>query len=570
VQTTTYQLEAGGVGVDQFTVSEYFPAAAGGTATAWGTRYGVYAEPGAGSAGYLYVVDLRKGTAAAPAAAVQMSSGTITGLKLCPTGQALFDNYRFATLSWIVYHAASAGGCASEVSNFVAFQLSMTATSAPLQLQQTISGVTYQVQPVEALYDAFGTITGFLAIGHAPLVGGAAQTGTAVLMQLDANLSSPKLLMTTPGGSTPIKLGGLASSGFDFRSLGISTGGIWLYADGVTLYSINLSSGAWAQLPYTPLPNGDALASRAVFDADGVTAYVSIPNSVAGAYVLQIATGTGTVTATTAPQLDAAAKNGITLVGPTSQNLVYLLSDGSGVRSLAKGSLAAAPANVYAPGATKKIDGPMPPAPQASPVAFIVGDTVYFTVADPTATASTAGQYAKQAYSVTFSGATPGAANPLGGAASVSAVLGAVAPSSIPTTGPIAYAGVIAVTGGNNTPTAGTPAWANGGAPVNNGTLPTAASIGYYGASGMLTNAIGNLTQTNAATGSPLTSPITFIALNPGPLMAGTPAMLGMVGTDATLAQGQDIAIFSSDNSTPFGQESGFSQSYQGPPTKRR
>jgi hypothetical protein len=38
------------------------------------------------------------------------------------------------------------------------------------------------------------------------------------------------------------------------------------------------------------------------------------------------------------------------------------------------------------------------------------------------------------------------------------------------------------------------------------------------------------------------------------------PAMLLLFGTDGTGAAGQDIAIFSSDNSTPFAQISGFDQ----------
>src|SRR5258708_222004 len=98
VTSGTNQLEAGAIGLDLVSVSEYF----GGTA-AWGTRYRVYVEvTPAAPGGLLYALDLRKSSRFQinPAPAQRLSSRIVTGngapLPLCSTPPALFDNYASA------------------------------------------------------------------------------------------------------------------------------------------------------------------------------------------------------------------------------------------------------------------------------------------------------------------------------------------------------------------------------------------------------------------------------------------------------------------------------------------
>jgi len=123
VDTGQFQLEAGGTVLPLATVSEYFPNGAG-SATAWGTRYQVYAKASTNSAGLLFGVDLRKVTGTPAPTPYQLTSGTIQGMQLCSNAPFVFDNYRSASLSWILFHALGADkNCGTADDRFVAVQL---------------------------------------------------------------------------------------------------------------------------------------------------------------------------------------------------------------------------------------------------------------------------------------------------------------------------------------------------------------------------------------------------------------------------------------------------------------
>jgi hypothetical protein len=540
-------MEAAGLGYDFGTFSEYFPASGGGTATSWGTRYQVYADvaPGTGP-GVLYALDLRKPTPLAAPKPAQISSGTVTSMQLCSSpAAALFDNYHAANSSWIVFHALGPdANCGTLDDKFVAVQISMSPTTAPLSLVQGTGSSQLWIEPQEALYDTSGTITGFLAIAHPPVCSAppctVGQPTTAVpLQQLDANFANPKAF------TTPLNGTGLTGAGGEFVSLGVD-GNVWLYVDGNGIYALNWSTGVTSPVIYT-LMTGESVQSRAVFD--GANAYVAI-DSAAGSYVKMINTSTNLVTATQAPD---ATSTQISLVGVTSSNLVYLSQNGSAIKSLAKSTLTLLTPLKTLTAGTQAIDALMGPAGASGlPVAFLVGDTVFFTVADTSATGTTG--LSKQAFYVVFSGGTPGAATAVG--SGVSAVLGVVAPATIPTSGAITYSGALVMTGGSNT----TPAT---GQPLFASTSPAiGATLGLYSASGMLMTTIGTLSQTNPGTSNPYTTGqgVTGVALNGGPVQAAMPQMLLLFGKDGTGNPAQDIALFSSDNSTVFDQLSGFAQ----------
>jgi hypothetical protein len=182
------------------------------------------------------------------------------------------------------------------------------------------------------------------------------------------------------------------------------------------------------------------------------------------------------------------------------------------------------------------------------PVAFLVGDTVYFTVADSAASGATG--FAKQPFFVTFNASgVPGAATSIG--TGVGAVLGVVAPASIPTSGQFTNAGALVLTGGaNNGSMAGQTVFASG-------TPAVASSLGLYGAGGTLSTTIGAFTTTNPSTSSARVNPITGVALN-GPAQAGVPATLETFGPDGVGGVGNDLVVFASDASIPLNEISGF------------
>jgi hypothetical protein len=533
------ELDAGGKGLDLATVSEFFPS--GGMATAWGIRYRVYAEFTSGTDGVLKAVDLRKATTMPPnPAAVQVSNGTVASMHLCPQlPPALFDNYSAAPLSWMVFHALGPDmDCGTLDDQIVAVQMSMSSSTAPKALSQ--------LEPVEAIYNTSGSITGFLAINHPTIcstMGGCAggipfgaPLTPVPLQQLDASLTSTKTFATNLTGN------GSNLPGGDFRSLGVSSGNIWLYVDSSSLYALDLGSGTTTAISGFTLGTADVIQGRAVFDpADATKAYVAFAsNTVPGSTIVQINLSAKTAVS---QARDAAGANGITLVGVSSANVVYLINDGTAIKTVAKPTLTGTAALTTLSG-TQLVDSLMGPnGALGPPIAFLVGDTVYYTVADSSASGGTG--VAKQPFSVAASG---GSATPLG--SGVGAVLGVVAPASIPTTGPYTNAGALVLTGGANGSTGGQAVFAS---------ASVASTLGLYNASGALARSLGSFTMTNPSTSMARVQPMTGVSLN-GPVQAGIPATLETYGPDGVGTVSNDFAMFASDGSITLTELSGFLQ----------
>jgi hypothetical protein len=547
------QLAPGGTALPLATVSEYFPN--GSSATAWGTRYLVYASATSNSNGLLYAVDLRKsGTTPANPAPVQLSSATVAGAQLCSTAPVVFDNYAAANLSRIQFRVlGNDHNCGTLDDKFAIFQLSMNSATAPVSL-----GSISQVELVQPIYNTGGTITGFLAINHPatdPTTG--FPTVPVPLQQYDANLANPKNFATPLAGT-----GHDVTSG-DFLNLGITSGNVWLYWDYNGVYGLNVATGAISLIQ--ALTNNDRVDNGAVFD--GTNVYVPIDNgSALGAWILQINEST---LAPTAGPRDTTLSS-IRLVGETTGALVYF---GSTVATPIVTNLLSAPKSTLTRNAgtlngtlspNQSIDSLMGLNAPTAPVAFLVGDTVYFTIADSSASGSTG--FAKQAFYVTMngSGAPAAAAAPV--ATSVSAVLGAVAPASIPTSGTVTNVGALVISkGANALPAfAGTPGGADFeiGSGANPPTLVTSGSLDLYNSAGMAGANIGSLGTISPLTGNAVSlpaSPVYWAALASGPVQAGMPAMLQLTGS-AGSSPAEDIAVITPDTASTLSQDSDFAQ----------
>jgi hypothetical protein len=435
-----------------------------------------------------------------------------------------------------VFHAKGPDlDCGSTDDQFYAFQLSMTAASTPKSLAQ--------LEPVEALYDASGAITGYLAIAHPAVDPTTGQPLTPVpLQKLDATFTAVKVGSNVSATLATLNGKGLTSLAGDFVSLGVVAGNVWLYRESSDIYAVNLTTGAVSG-PLFTLGGGDIQQGRAVIG--GNVAYVAVNNNTAGSYIVSIDTGNGN--AVTQQPVDAtAAAAGITLIGETSGSLVYVYNDGSHLMATGRATPLQPGVSLQALTASQRIDSLMGSASSA-PAVFLVGDTVFYTVADST------GTFAKQAFYVVFSGTTAGAAKAVAG--STSAVLGVEASATTPVGGPVVYTDALVVTGGASS--AGQATFALG-TPNANAFNATVAS---YLPTGAPDKTIGPLSQTNVVTTSPLTQPITGVALNAGPVQAGMPAMLGLIGTDGTgFSPGQDIALYTPDAANSFSILSGFAQ----------
>jgi hypothetical protein len=498
--------------LDVANLSEWFPDASG-NATAWGVRYRIYAKHNNSGVDNLFKIDLRKSGSAPPTPApTQLSSALIAGSgsqpALCWFDHQVFDNYRSADQSWIVFHAVGtvSHSCGTAGDQFVAVEASMGATTAPVVLIQSVMGQSTpnQLQPVEALYDATGLITGFLAISHPPVDAFINPTAAVPVVQLTTGMVVTQAFTR--------KLTGLGVSGGsgDFLSLGVSPGGIWLYRDSSDIWAVDVASNVSTKV-YT-VRAGDFVHGRAVFDNAAPTmAYVSIDNrsfSSTGAYVLQI--NTSTKTATAQPP-DAAATGGIGLVGVSSSNVVYLFTDRSAIKALNKANLTSTPNVLFTGTATVSVDGPLGSSTGTPPVAYMVQDEVYFTVAD----SSTGNKLAYEA----GAGATPvtGAAIGTGSGA----VLGTIA-GTFATSGPVATSGALLVTTGA----------------FSTALTYSGATLANYGAAGSSAATLGHLPTT--------TKPMTPLDVSTMPMQAGVPAMLEMTGGSAQ-AFGQpvdDVGVF--------------------------
>lgn len=505
--------------LDIANASEWFPAT-GNMATAWGVRYRLFARhDGASGNDYLYKIDLRKSGAAGMPAGMQMSSAVVAGSgaqpALCWFDRAFFDNYRSADQSWIVFHAKGPdANCGSADDQFVGVRADYASTTAPMLLKQ--------LQPVEAVYDGTGLITGFLAINH-PAVNASNQPVSPVpLQQLNADFS-----VKTTYAQTLIGIGVTGNSG-DFVSLGVSPLGVWLYRDSSDIWAVDVAAGTSSKLftlgATTPSVAGDTVpaGSRAVFDSNA--AYVAVVNA-AGSYVLQFNLSTKMLTAALAN--DASAGAGIDLVGVTSSNLVYVVANGSSIKSVSKSNVGNAAVTLYSAAANQSVQGPLGSPSGTAPAVYLVGDQVYFTVGD-----SVTG--ARLAY--TGSG-NSGTATALG-AGSDGAVLGTIAASTFSAAGPVVNAGALVLTGGVHSPSQ----------------TFSGAALSSYNSSGALGVAIGTLPVT--------TLPMPTVAIASAPLQAGMPGLIEMTGGSPTNTglPVDDLGQFDPGAATSFARDTAFMQ----------
>ncbi|MBV8208474.1 MAG: hypothetical protein JO133_00265 [Burkholderiaceae bacterium] len=512
--------------LDITNLSEWFPV--GGNATAWGVRYRVYARHNSASnppVDNLYKIDLRKSGGASSPAPTQLTSAVIAGSStqppICWFDHQVFDNYRSADQSWIVFHAhgTTDNNCGTADDQFVAVEANMSASDTPLVLSATVSGVKSQLQPVEALYDSTGLITGFLAISHPPVDSNIVPTGPVSVSQLSTTMTVAKTFSQTLTG-----LGVTGGSG-DFLSLGVSPASMWIYRDSSDIWVVNVAAGTSTKV-YT-VNAGDAVHGRAVFDpATPAMAYVSIDNNASpssGGYVLQINTSASPPTATAQPY-DAAATGGVTLVGVSSSNVVYLLTDRSAVKAVPKASLATAPTALFTGTATLTVDGPLGSPNGTPPVGYMVGDEVYFTVND----SSTANNN-KQAYKAN-AGSTISA-----GAAITSgsgAVLGTIA-AAFATSGPVLPSGALIVTTASFNSTTGLSF--------------SAGTLSNYNNAGASASTLGTLPSTPMF-------PMTPLDVSTLPMQAGVPALLEMTGGNSqTLGEPvDDVGTFDPGGANTF------------------
>jgi hypothetical protein len=480
-------IAAGGSWLNLATVSEW--TAASGTATAWATRFRVYA----GTDSLLHVVDLGapSGSSVAKVAATQLSTASTS--IICPAESPyVVDDYALASRSWVVFRINGPDdNCGTPDDRFEAIRLNAAPTDAPTALTQSstsVSGGTDFVQPVETLRDGTGKVTGVLELVHPPVSntnGLIVPLAPPTLQLADANLANPKRI-----GSQIAGLGLSAGGSGDFRSLGVARGSnVWLYADTTVIMAIVNPAGlpTSSVTVYTPL-QGDVLQQSVVFDPDGTTAYLAFSNLTTGSYIVKVDT---TVASPAGVQIvaDATTTSAINVIGATSTNVIYAMADGSALKAAPKsGTSSTAPTVIAALASPLALSGTWQVA--------IVGDTVYYTV-DGTSTPLS------QAYSAA-AGTSSITSTAIG---SGSAVLGAALASPVSTVAPAANASAIIATGLQAT----------------SGTLLEGATISGYGSTGASAVTYGSL----AAVANGYDSSTT---LSDGPLQTGLPAFIELSG----------------------------------------
>jgi len=355
-----------------------------------------------------------------------------------------------------------------------------------------------QLQPVEALYDATGLIKGFLAISHPPVNAFIQPTTAVPLVQLDTSMAVARTFTQRLTGT------GITGVSGNFISLGVSAGGVWLYEDLSGIWAVDIASNTSTKV-YT-IAAGDVVHGRAVFDGTA-TAYVAINNAATGGYVLQVNLSSK---ASAAQPPDAAATGGVDLVGVTSTKVVYLFTNRTAIKALNKASLSNTPTVLFAASGTLSVDGPLGSPSGTPPVAYLVQDEMYFTVAD-------ANNGNKLAYAAS-AGATPTTATAIG--AGSGAVLGTVA-GTFATSGAVVNSGALVITAGA----------------LSTSLTFSGGSLSIYGPSGTQAPPIvlGALPTT--------TLPLTPLDVSTTPMQAGMPSMLEMTGSLASQSV-NDVGIF--------------------------
>lgn len=531
---TWSRIAAAGTWVPMASVSQW-TVSGSGLAQDWGPRFLVYAQLASTSAGTdapLYVLDLgRTSSTVLPTAGTRFSTASTVSSNLCSFGQGsglVLNDYPTPTNSWVTFRTAGPDGSCTTLDNqTIAIRHGAGSTTAPVAL-----GLT---EPVEAIQDSSGALTGAIELVH--ILPSDVGTKSPTLQVTDSNLN----VVASIGTSHAMQGTGNTSAGTgrDFQSLGIAANsGVWLYRDANHVMAINLAAPATATTLFTlnaASPSaGDVLQhGKALFDADGLAAYVAVDNPNGTSYILRIDTGVTPPTATVV--VPETAVTGIQLVGLTATTgyLVYVSAGQAGIKATAKSaSNNTTPLIVVSLASSQGLD-PVPPA--------VVGDAVYYTVAD-----SSANPY-RQTYSASFSsGGVSAPAAVFAGAGSCAVMVRPVYPKPVATIGTPAYGSVLLARG---------PGFCLA---ADAALAYAAATLVSVDASGTVTQA-GQLPQLGAQSSNPPPNSATALRWvdfgyffgEPGvaapvdsPLQSGLPVLLELDGATSQSISAADVETF--------------------------
>jgi len=479
-------------------------SATGGSATQWGLRYVVYSD----TAGNFKLADLKvpSGTArpAVPGAPVALAGG-LTASMVCPAVPSIND-YADATNSILVFRNPgtnlSLQDCGSADDEFYALKLN--ATSAP-----TLGFV----EPVEALRDGTGAITTVFSIVHpSTYTSSGAPIGAVTLQQSAADLVSSVVAIGGAGG-TLSGTGTNAGGSRDFQTLG-TTATAWFFRDVNSVVAVTGGATPTGTLAFT---SSGAIQAPAWFDA--TSAYLAISgNTSVGSSIIKIDLGTlaATILVTEPAPAPGTSAPGISIAGLTANSVVYWMTDGSAVKSIAKTAIAGT-GTVLSTGA---ITGSMVLSAiyggYSAPLVVTSGSTsgVYFSVCDCAGFSA-----APQVWFSTGAGAPVKIGNGL--------VLSGVVPSPAVNANPSTpvYGSVILATG----VTAST-------SPMTN--VFSAATIAEYGPTGAVVASYGQLSAPSSG------NPMGLAEVSDGTIQSGMPALLIVGGTSQNGNSVQDLWQF--------------------------
>ncbi len=380
---------SGGTWLPMASVAQWTVTPGSGQANSWAPRYLVYAQlpvTGGTSDAPLYLLDLaHTGTSSLPTAGTVFSTASTISSSICTFGQAsglVLNDLETPSKSWVTLRVAGPDqSCASIENQTIAIPLTAGPTTAPLAL-----GLA---EPVEAIHVADGSLSGAIELVH--ILSSNVATQKPVLQLADANLNS----LGAIGTSQPMAgTGNTSALGADFQSLGITIGSqVFLYRDAANVMAISLRSSATAvtlfTLASTSSFTGDTLQpGRALFDADGTTAYVAVNNNGGSSHVVRIDTSVTPPTATTVVTETTAINLQLVGLTATTGYLVYSVGGQPQLKAIQKTASAGTALSVTSLGLSQSFDA-IPP--------VVIGDRVYYTVLDNSGT----GSY-RQLYSATF------------------------------------------------------------------------------------------------------------------------------------------------------------------------
>jgi len=478
--------------------------AASGSATAIGARFNVYA----GTDNRFHVADLL--IAAGAAAPTTAALSTLTPSAVCSSLPTVINDLATPANSLLVFDTPLSNSCGSLNDVYTVVPLSAGASTAP--------AAASNVEPVDAVRDATGAITQLLLLVHA-----SAPNHPYVAVSAGTSLASPTTIGTLTG--TGNNSGGASR---DFQSLAVipvGSSAVWLYRDGGAVYGVNLSTPT---APVQAFLDNDSDVVQGPAIVDGTMAYLALidqthplpgstppvccTNQIVRIDASALAAGEGVV-------LIEELSTGLQLLGIAGNNLFYEFSDGSALKSIDKtssGTAASTPIVAFT-GASPALymDGPPP---------VVVSGGIYYTVS------------------------TPAPANPLqawfydGNASSLlgsfSQVLGGVTASPLATTNAGITASNITNLNVNVNPVAPTYASALVAIMPTTNTAPSiypAASIFSYDSNGARSANLGTLYK-------PLADDYDTLAVAPGLLQAGVPALLEVSGYSASTSYtGHDL-----------------------------